>query len=74
MRREWARRHPRSVAYDHGAHVTGPFYHGRETALAVGDGLVPGHGSNFGHDPNVLNAMLKSTSRSCENGLDVIDD
>ena len=54
------------VTYDHGAHVTGPFYHGTRTALAVGDGLIPGHGSNFGHDPNVLNT-ISSTSRSCGN-------
>lgn len=35
------------VTYESCAHVTGPFYHGTKTALAVGDELVPGHGSNF---------------------------
>ena len=62
------------VTYDHGAHVTGPFYHGTRTALAVGDGLIPGHGSNFGHDPNVLNTMLEHLAQLREQGLDVIDD
>ncbi|WP_245887725.1 NAD(+)--rifampin ADP-ribosyltransferase [Geodermatophilus tzadiensis] len=35
------------VTYDHYAHVTGPFFHGTRAALAVGDELVPGRGSNF---------------------------
>jgi rifampin ADP-ribosylating transferase len=35
------------VTYERCAHVAGPFYHGTKHALAVGDELVPGHGSNF---------------------------
>jgi hypothetical protein len=35
------------VTYEACGHVTGPFYHGTRSALAVGDELVPGHGSNF---------------------------
>ena len=35
------------VTYDRCAHVEGPFYHGTRFRLAVGDELVPGHGSNF---------------------------
>ena len=35
------------VTYDSCAHVTGPFLHGTRAALAVGDELVPGRGSNF---------------------------
>jgi hypothetical protein len=35
------------VTHDHCAHVPGPFLHGTKAVLAVGDELVPGHGSNF---------------------------
>jgi hypothetical protein len=35
------------VTYEHCAHVSGPFFHGTKSALAVGDELVPGYGSNF---------------------------
>jgi Rifampin ADP-ribosyl transferase len=28
-------------------HIRGPFFHGTKSVLAVGDELVPGHGSNF---------------------------
>jgi hypothetical protein len=35
------------VTYEHCAHVSGPFFHGTRSALAVGDELVPGFGSNF---------------------------
>lgn len=35
------------VTYDSCAHVRGPFFHGTKSVLAVGDELVPGHGSNF---------------------------
>ena len=35
------------VTYEHCAHIGGPFFHGTKSALAVGDGLVPGFGSNF---------------------------
>ncbi|MGY1749041.1 NAD(+)--rifampin ADP-ribosyltransferase [Modestobacter sp. SYSU DS0511] len=35
------------VTYDHCGHVVGPFFHGTKAALAVGDELVPGRGSNF---------------------------
>jgi len=35
------------VTYEDCAHVTGPFFHGTRSALAVGDELVPGFGSNF---------------------------
>ncbi|NYJ08319.1 NAD(+)--rifampin ADP-ribosyltransferase [Petropleomorpha daqingensis] len=35
------------VTYDSCAHVEGPFFHGTKSALAVGDELVPGYGSNF---------------------------
>ncbi len=35
------------VTLDHCEHVAGPFFHGTRAALAVGDELVPGHGSNF---------------------------
>ncbi|BEP12699.1 NAD(+)--rifampin ADP-ribosyltransferase [Acidothermaceae bacterium B102] len=36
-----------AVTYDRCAHITGPFYHGTKTALAIGDELVAGYGSNF---------------------------
>ncbi|TFV65715.1 UNVERIFIED_ORG: NAD(+)--rifampin ADP-ribosyltransferase [Bacillus sp. AZ43] len=35
------------VTYEHCDHVSGPFFHGTRYALAVGDELVPGHGSNY---------------------------
>jgi rifampin ADP-ribosylating transferase len=35
------------VTYESYEHVAGPFFHGTKAALAVGDELVPGHGSNF---------------------------
>jgi hypothetical protein len=35
------------VTYESCAHITGPFFHGTKSALAVGDELVPGYGSNF---------------------------
>lgn len=47
------------VTYDHCAHVTGPFYHGTRTALAVGDELIPGHGSNY-HAGRVSNHIYFS--------------
>lgn len=38
---------PAPVTYDRCSHVTGPFFHGTRSALAVGAELVPGHGSNY---------------------------
>jgi len=35
------------VTYDSCEHVVGPFFHGTKSALAVGDELVAGYGSNF---------------------------
>jgi rifampin ADP-ribosylating transferase len=35
------------VTFDSCGHIEGPFFHGTKSALAVGDELVPGHGSNF---------------------------
>jgi len=35
------------VTYDRFEHVTGPFFHGTKAALAVGEELVAGYGSNF---------------------------
>lgn len=35
------------VTYERCDHIDGPFYHGTKSKLAVGDELVPGHGSNF---------------------------
>jgi Rifampin ADP-ribosyl transferase len=35
------------VTFDRCDHVTGPFFHGTASALAVGDELVAGRGSNF---------------------------
>jgi hypothetical protein len=37
----------RAVTREDCGHVGGPFYHGTKAVLAVGDELVPGHGSNF---------------------------
>ena len=36
-----------AVTYERYGLVAGPFYHGTKALLAVGDELVPGHGSNF---------------------------
>ena len=47
------------VTYDDYAHVAGPFYHGTRSALAVGDELIPGHGSNF-HAGRVSNHIYFS--------------
>ncbi|MCD4525460.1 NAD(+)--rifampin ADP-ribosyltransferase [Nocardioides sp. cx-173] len=38
---------PGPVTYERYDHVEGPFFHGTKAALAVGDELVPGYGSNF---------------------------
>lgn len=35
------------VTYERCEHIVGPFYHGTKSALAVGDELVAGYGSNF---------------------------
>ena len=35
------------VTYESYEHVVGPFFHGTKSALAVGDELVAGYGSNF---------------------------
>ena len=35
------------VTLDRCGHVQGPFFHGTAAALALGDMLVPGHGSNY---------------------------
>ncbi|MEO8106504.1 MAG: NAD(+)--rifampin ADP-ribosyltransferase, partial [Actinomycetes bacterium] len=35
------------VTFDRCDHIKGPFYHGTKYTFAVGDELVPGHGSNF---------------------------
>jgi rifampin ADP-ribosylating transferase len=35
------------VTFDHCDHIVGPFFHGTKTSFALGDELVPGHGSNF---------------------------
>lgn len=35
------------VTYKRYEHIKGPFYHGTKAALAAGDDLVPGYGSNF---------------------------
>jgi hypothetical protein len=42
------------VTYEHCGHIRGPFYHGTKSALAAGDELVPGYGSNF-HEGRVSN-------------------
>ncbi len=42
------------VTFDSFEHVTGPFFHGTRTELAVGDELVPGHHSNY-HEGRVAN-------------------
>ena len=35
------------VTFDDHDHIAGPFFHGTRFTLAVGDELVPGHGSNY---------------------------
>ena len=42
------------VTFDRCGHVEGPFFHGTKTEFAIGDELVPGHGSNY-HDGRVAN-------------------
>ncbi len=42
------------VTFDSCDHVAGPFFHGTRTELAIGDELVPGHGSNY-HEGRVAN-------------------
>ena len=42
------------VTYDNCRQIRGPFYHGTKAAVAVGDELVAGYGSNF-HDGRVMN-------------------
>jgi len=42
------------VTFDSCEHVTGPFFHGTKTDFALGDDLVPGHGSNY-HEGRVAN-------------------
>lgn len=42
------------TTFDSCDHVRGPFFHGTSSELAVGDELVPGHGSNF-HEGRVAN-------------------
>jgi rifampin ADP-ribosylating transferase len=39
------------VTYENCEHVGGPFFHGTKSALAPGDELVPGYGSNFQEGP-----------------------
>ena len=39
--------------------MTGPFYHGTKRAFAVGDRLLPGHGSNY-HDARASNNVYFS--------------
>ncbi len=48
------------ITFDHCAHVGGPFYHGTKAALAVGDELVAGFGSNF-QAGRVMNHVYFST-------------
>ena len=42
------------VTFDSCEHVDGPFFHGTKTEFAIGDELVPGHGSNY-HQGRVAN-------------------
>ena len=42
------------VTFEHCDHVEGPFFHGTKAALAVGDEIVAGHGSNY-QDARVSN-------------------
>ncbi len=48
------------MTFEHCAHVEGPFYHGSKSALAVGDDLSPGYGSNF-HQGRVSNNIYFTT-------------
>ena len=47
------------VTFDSCDHVVGPFFHGTKAAFAVGDELVPGHGSNY-HEGRVANHVYFS--------------
>ena len=47
------------VTFDRCDHIEGPFYHGTKSAFAVGDRLVPGHGSNF-HEGRTSNNVYFS--------------
>lgn len=47
------------VTYDRCAHVTGPFFHGTKSALAIGDELVAGYQSNF-HEGRISNNIYFS--------------
>ena len=42
------------VTFDRCDHANGPFFHGTKTEFAIGDELVPGHGSNY-HEGRVAN-------------------
>ena len=42
------------VTFDSCEHVHGPFFHGTKAEFAIGDELVPGHGSNY-HEGRVAN-------------------
>ena len=42
------------VTVDSCEHVIGPFFHGTRIEFAIGDELVPGHGSNY-HDGRAAN-------------------
>jgi len=37
------------VTFENCAHVEGPFFHGTKVAMAEGDELAPGYGSNYHH-------------------------
>ena len=47
------------VTFDRCDHISGPFYHGTRARFAVGDRLVPGHGSNF-HEGRTSNHVYFS--------------
>jgi hypothetical protein len=49
------------VTFEHFAHVEGPFYHGTKAHLAVGELLIPGHGSNFEDDRVSNNIYFSAT-------------
>ena len=49
-----------SVTCDHCDHIAGPFFHGTKAALAVGDELVGGYGSNFHHGRTSNNIYFTS--------------
>lgn len=42
------------VTFERCDHVDGPFFHGTKSEFAIGEELVPGHGSNF-HEGRVAN-------------------